>query len=186
MLSHVSPGNYSRAADTRVSDAHTIFFSSSNQIDKPLHAINSLGLLVIFMLVYSYRILSASERHCSDPPPPPEGMGNLPLGEVTVLLLTDPQEVKRELLCLYARIHPHLMLTVPAVARGIVRDPYDDDFLLEELRNRLIHFADQLLNIVYLIRKTCKLYKRLPDDTLEYSMTPFNTSGVPWTYCTIS
>ena len=46
-----------------MSDAHTILLSSSNQIDKPLHAVNSLGLLVIVML--SYRILSASERHCS-------------------------------------------------------------------------------------------------------------------------
>jgi hypothetical protein len=64
MLSHVGPGYYSRAADTRVSDAHTILLSSSNQIDKPLHAVNSLGLLDVFML-YSYRILSASERHCS-------------------------------------------------------------------------------------------------------------------------
>ena len=64
MLSHVSPGYYSRAADTRVSDAHTILLSSSNQIDKPLHAINGLGLLDIFML-YSYRISSASEWHCS-------------------------------------------------------------------------------------------------------------------------
>ena len=47
MVSHVSPGYYSRAADTRVSDAHTILLSSSNQIDKPLHAVNSLALLVV-------------------------------------------------------------------------------------------------------------------------------------------
>jgi hypothetical protein len=63
MLCHIDPGYYSRAADTRVSDAHTIFITSSNQIDKPLHAVNCLGLLVIIML--SYRISSASERHCS-------------------------------------------------------------------------------------------------------------------------
>ena len=64
MLSHVSPGYYSRAADARVSDAHTFFsFTSSNQIDKPSHAVNSLGLIDVFMLCY--RILSASKRHCS-------------------------------------------------------------------------------------------------------------------------
>jgi hypothetical protein len=40
-----------------------IMITSSNQIDKPLHAINSLGLLVIVKLCY--RILSASEQHCS-------------------------------------------------------------------------------------------------------------------------
>jgi hypothetical protein len=69
MLCHICPGYYSRAADTRVSDAHTTFnfsVTSSNQIDKPLHAVNCLGLLVIIML--GYRILSASERHCSDKP----------------------------------------------------------------------------------------------------------------------
>ena len=38
------------------------YFTSFNQIDKPLH-INCLGLLVIFMLCY--RILSTSELHCS-------------------------------------------------------------------------------------------------------------------------
>ena len=84
-----------------------------------------------------------------------------------VLLLTDPEEVKCELLCLYARFHLHLTLMVP-VARGIVRDLYDNNFvLLEELWNHLIHFTDQLLDIVYLIRKA-QLYKRLPEDTLEY------------------
>ena len=38
-------------------------FTSSDQIDKPLHAVNSLNLLVIFMLCH--RILSASKQHCS-------------------------------------------------------------------------------------------------------------------------
>jgi hypothetical protein len=76
---------------------------------------------------------------CSDPPPPPEG-AHLPLGEVAVLSLTDPEEVKCVLLSLYTRIHLQLTLTVP-VARGIMHnhlhndDLFDDAFLHEELWN---------------------------------------------------
>jgi hypothetical protein len=81
----------------------------------------------------------------------------------------DPQEVKHELLFLYARIHLHLTFTVP-VARGIVKDLADDnifnnDILHEELQYRLIHFIDQLLDMVYLIRLACQLYKQLPEHT---------------------
>ena len=107
---------------------------------------------------------------CVYPLPPPE-RAHISAREWELLASTDPIEVKRELLCCYDRLYPSLVLLITP-ARNIARDLSNDtlvkdDIFIEELHYQLVHFVDQLLTTVYLVRFTCYLYKQLPDATLD-------------------
>jgi hypothetical protein len=107
---------------------------------------------------------------CAYPLPSPN-QAHISVREWELLASTDPIEVKRELLYCYARLHPSLIILI-LPARYITRDLSDDtivkdDIFIEELHYQLVHFVDQLLTTVYLVRFTCYLYKQLPDNTLD-------------------